>query len=81
MQIVISKTGTFNVKTLAEIAQLVSYKSEPPDVMTYKQLPKPAKHIATSLHEHAQEWLSHISEHSRKILATKLKTKSPTNTT
>ena len=29
--ILISRTGTFHVKTLAEIAQLVSFKEEPPD--------------------------------------------------
>ena len=72
--IVISRTCTFNnVKTLAEIAQLVSYKEEPPDDMTYKQLPKPANHIAMALHTHAQERLPHISKYSRKILTTKLK--------
>jgi hypothetical protein len=81
VSIVISKTCTFNVKTLSETAQLVSYKEEPSDVMTYKQLPKQAKHIETSLHRHAQEWLSHISKQSRKILTTKHKTKTPANTT
>ena len=39
LPIFISRTCTFNVKTLAEIDQLVSYKEEPPDIMTYKQLP------------------------------------------
>ncbi len=33
---VINKTCTFNVKTLAEIAQLVSFDEEPPDSLTYK---------------------------------------------
>jgi len=79
--IVINRTCTFNVKTLAVIAQLRSYNEEPPDTMTYKQLPKQGKHIATSLHKHAQEWLSHISKHLRKILTTKQKTKTPSNTT
>jgi hypothetical protein len=41
--IVISKTGTFNVKTLAEITQLVSFKEEIPDELIYKQLPRSAK--------------------------------------
>jgi hypothetical protein len=36
--IVISIAGTFNVKTLAEIAQLVSLKEEPPDVVSFEQL-------------------------------------------
>ena len=72
--IVISRTGTFNVRTLTEIAQLVSFREEPPDTLTYKQLPKPAKKkkkkIAMALHIHAQEWLSNISKISRKILTT-----------
>jgi hypothetical protein len=79
--IVISRTCTFNVKTLAKIAQFVSYKEEPPDVMTYKQLPKQSTHIATSLHKHTQEWLSHISKYSRKILTTNQKTTTLANTT
>ncbi len=32
--IVISRTGTFHVKTLAEIAQLVSFKENPLDELT-----------------------------------------------
>jgi hypothetical protein len=60
--IIISITGTFNVHTLAEIAQLVSFREEPPDTLTYKQLPKPAQKIAMALHIHAQEWLSYISK-------------------
>jgi hypothetical protein len=71
--IVISRTGTFHVKTLAEIAQLISFEEEPPDALTYKQLPKPAQQIAMTLHIHAQEWLSHISKISRTILTTKQK--------
>ncbi len=71
--IVISRTGTFHVKTLAEIAQLVSFKENPPDELTYKQLPNTAKRIAMALHTHAQEWLTHISKISRKILNTKAK--------
>ena len=50
----ISRTCTFNVKTLAKIAQLVSYKEEPPDLMTYKHLPKPAKHIDMALHTYTR---------------------------
>jgi hypothetical protein len=69
--IVIIRIGTFNVKTLAKIAQLVSFKEKPPDALTYKQLPKPAQKIAMTLHVHAQEWLSYISKISRKILTTK----------
>ena len=79
--IVISRTGTFNIKTLAKLVQLVSYKKETPDAMTYKQLPKQAKHIAKSLYKHAQEWLSHISKPSRKILPIKQKPKTPAKTT
>ena len=69
--IVISRTCTFHVKTLAEIAQLVSFKDEPPNELTVKQLPPTAKRLAMALHVHAQEWLSHISKTSRKILTTK----------
>ena len=58
--IVISRTGTFNVRTLAEIAQLVSFKEEPSDTLTYKQIPKPTQKFAMALHIHAQEWLSYI---------------------
>ena len=69
--IVLSRTCTFHVKTLAEIAQLVSFKEEPLEELTFKQLPLAAKRIAMALHVHAQEWLSHISKTSRKILTTK----------
>jgi hypothetical protein len=41
--IVISRTGTFHVKTLAEISQLVSFAEEPPDELTFKQLSPTAK--------------------------------------
>jgi hypothetical protein len=71
--IVIIRTGTFHVKTLAEIAQLVSFKEEPPDKLTFKQLPNTAKIIAMALHVHAHEWLTHISKISRKNLTTKTK--------
>ncbi len=38
--IAIIRIGTFNVKNLAEIAQLaVSFKEEPTDALTFKQLP------------------------------------------
>ena len=52
--IVISRTVTFNVKTLAEIAQLISLKEEPPDTLTYKQLPRAAQKITMALHIHTQ---------------------------
>ena len=71
--IVISRTGTFHVRTQAEIAQLVSFAEEPPDELTFKHLPITAKQITMALHVHAQEWLSHISRISRKILTTKTK--------
>ena len=71
--IVITRTGTFHIKTLAEIAQLVSFAEEPPDELTFKQLPPTAKRLTMALHVHAQEWLSHISKISRKILTTKTK--------
>jgi len=71
--IVISRTCTFHVKTLAEIAQLVSFKEEPPDELTFKQVTLPAKRIAMAFHVHAQEWLSRISKTSRKLLTIKRK--------
>jgi len=43
--IVISRTCIFHVKTLAEIAQLISFKEEPPDELAFKQLPITAKRI------------------------------------
>jgi hypothetical protein len=58
--IVINGTGTFHVKTLAEIAQLACFKEEPPDEFTFKQIPITGKKIAMALHTHAQEWLSYI---------------------
>ena len=64
--VVISRTSTFHVKTLAGIDQLVSFKEEPQYELTFKQLPLTAKRIAIALHVHAQEWLSHISKTSRK---------------
>ena len=64
-------TGALNVKTLAKISQLVSFKEEPLDALAYQQLPRPAKKIAMALHVHAQDWLSYISENSRQILTTK----------
>ena len=69
--IVISRTGTFHLKTLAEISQLVSFAEEPPNTLTFKQLPPTAKRITMALHVHAQEWLSHISKISRKLFTTK----------
>ena len=69
--IVISRIGTFHVKTLAEIAQLVSFNDKPPDELTFKHPAIIAKIIAMALHAHAQEWLSHISKNSRKILTPK----------
>jgi hypothetical protein len=41
--IVISRTGTFHVKTLAKISQLASFAEEPPDELTFKQLSPTAK--------------------------------------
>jgi hypothetical protein len=43
IRIVISRTGTFNVKTLAKIVQLGCFKEDPPNALTYKQLSRPAK--------------------------------------
>ena len=66
--IVISRTGNFHTRTLAEIAQLVSLKENPPDTLTYKSLPHQAQTIAMTLHIHAQEWLTLMSKISRNNL-------------
>ena len=66
--IVISRTGNFHTRTLAEIAQLVSLKENPQDTLTYKSLPHQAQTIAMTLHIHAQEWLTLMSKISRNNL-------------
>jgi hypothetical protein len=76
--IVISRTGTYHVKILAEITELVSFKEEPPNKLTFKQLPIIANRVAMALHVHAQEWLSRIFKNSRK--SSPQKTKTATNT-
>jgi ribonuclease HI len=77
--IVISRTGNFHTRTLAEIAQLVSLKENPPDTLTYKALPDQAQTIAMTLHIHAQEWLTLMSKISRTILTQRHKNrKTPT---
>jgi hypothetical protein len=40
ISIVVSRTGKFNGKTLAEIAHMVYFNEEPLDARTYTQLPK-----------------------------------------
>ena len=69
--IVISRTGSFNVRTLAEIAQLISPQEEPPDSLTYSALPKEAKNVVMRLHMHAQHWLHHILQISKADLPLK----------
>lgn len=76
--IVISRTGSFNVKTLAEIAQLISPQEEPPDRLTYKELPKEAKRLVMKLHVHAQHWLHHILQVSKADLPLKHNATGPT---
>ena len=56
--IVISRTGSFHVKTLGEIAQLVSWQEEPPPVRTYTSLDRDCKAIVRELNAHAQQWLT-----------------------
>jgi hypothetical protein len=66
--IVISRTGNFHTRTLAELAQLITFKENPPNALTYKTLPPQAKRIVMALHIHAQEWLTLMSKVSRSIL-------------
>jgi hypothetical protein len=73
--IVISRTGNFFTSTLAELAQLVSFKENPPDNITYKSLPPQAQTIAMAIHVHAQEWLTLMSKVSRSPLTHRRKTK------
>ena len=56
---------------------MASFTEEPPYELIFKQLPLAAKRIAMALHVHAQEWLSHTSKTSRKILTTKTKRPQP----
>ena len=66
--IVISRTGNFHTRTLAEIAQLVTFKENPSDNITYKSLPTQAQTIVMAIHVHAQEWLTLMSKVSRSTL-------------
>ena len=52
--IVISITGNFYTKTMAEIAQLVSLQENPPDNLIDKSLPPQAQSIIMAIHVHAQ---------------------------
>jgi hypothetical protein len=78
--IVISKTGNFHTKTMAEIAQLISYQENPPDNLTYKSLPPQAQSIVMAIHIHAQEWLTLIFKVSRSTLTQRQKTPKHTTT-
>ena len=67
--IVISRTGSFHTKTLAEIAQLISPQEEPPDALTYRRLPKPSQKLVMTMHVHAQNWLTKILQHAKQVCA------------
>ncbi len=67
--IVISRAGNFHTRTLPEIAQLVSFKENPLDTVTYKSLPPHVQTTAMTLHTHAQEWLTLMSKISRSNIA------------
>ena len=69
--IVISRTGSFHVRTLSEIAQLISPQEEPPDTVPYRLLPKRARKVALDLHVHAQNWLQCMLDAARQTLAPK----------
>jgi hypothetical protein len=69
------------MSTLAEIAQLVSLKENPPDAQTYKTLPTQAQAIPMALHIHAQERLTLISKISRGTVIQPRKQKSQRHTT
>ena len=66
--IIISRTGNFHTNTLAEIAQLISFKENPLDNITYKPIPPQAQTIVKAIHVHAQEWLTLMSKVSKSTL-------------
>ena len=66
--IVISRTGSFHVKTLAEIAQLISPDEEPPDGLTYRDLTPAARRLTMALHTHAQKWMTLLLSLSKQTL-------------
>ena len=78
--IVISRTGNFHTRTLAEIPQLVSFKENPRDKKTYKSLQTQAQTVAMAIHVHAQEWLTFMSKVSRSTLTQRKKTTKHTTT-
>ena len=64
--IVISQTGTIHVETLAVIAQLVSFKEEPPDDLTFKQPPPRLKESRWhSTYMHKNGYLTHLKPRER----------------
>ena len=67
--IVISRTGTFHIKTLAEIAQLISPDEVPPDGLTYKDLTPTARRVVMTLHTHAQQWMTLLLKLAKQTLA------------
>ena len=67
--IVISRTGSFHVKTLAEIAQLISLDEAPPEGLTYRDLTPAARRLAMALHTHAQQWMTLLLKLSKQTLA------------
>ena len=71
--IIIKRTGTFHVKTLAEICQLLSFTEEPPGRTNLQTTTPTTKRITMALHVHTQKWLSHTSKISKKILTTRQK--------
>jgi hypothetical protein len=78
--IVISRTVNFHTRTLAEIAQLVSFKENPSDNITYKSLPTQAQTIVMAIHVHAQGWLTFMSKVSRSTLTQRYKLTKKTTT-
>jgi len=71
--IVLSRTVNFHTRTLAEIAQLVPFKENPPDNIEYKSLPIQAQTIVMAIHVHAQEWLTLMSKFFRSTLTQRQK--------
>jgi hypothetical protein len=72
---VVNKTSNFHTRTLAEIAQIVFFKENPPDTLAYKTLPTQAQTIAMAIRMHAQEWLKIMSKVTKTTSSTPKKHK------
>ena len=73
--IVIIRISNFYTRTFVRIAQLLLFKENSPDALTYKTLPTQAQTIAMTIRIHAQGWLTLMFKVSRSNLTQPRKTK------